>query len=39
VLNAAGNSITAFGIARDGSLTPLGSTSGLPVGANGLAAN
>lgn len=39
VLNAGGNSITAFSIARDGALAPTGSASGLPAGANGLAAN
>jgi 6-phosphogluconolactonase len=39
VLNSGGNSITSFAIARDGALTPAGTATGLPAGANGLAAN
>ena len=39
VLNAGGRSITSFGVARDGTLTPADSATGLPAGANGLAAN
>ena len=37
-LNAGSHSISAFAIESDGSLTHLGDTSGLPAGANGLAA-
>lgn len=39
VLNSGSNSITSFAIARDGTLTAKGSVTGLPTGANGLAAN
>jgi 6-phosphogluconolactonase len=39
VLNSGSNSITSFGIERDGTLAAGGSASGLPAGANGLAAN
>ncbi len=39
VLNGRGNSITAYGIARDGTLTASGRATGLPAGSNGLAAN
>jgi 6-phosphogluconolactonase len=39
VLNAGSRSITSFAIAGDGSLTAAGSVTGLPAGANGLAAN
>lgn len=38
-LNAGAHSISAFAIASDGSLEHLGETTGLPAGANGLAAN
>lgn len=37
-LNAGGQSISAFSVGSDGELTPLGTTSGLPGGANGLQA-
>lgn len=37
-LNGAGGSISAFRIGADGGLDPLGTTPGLPAGANGLAA-
>jgi hypothetical protein len=39
VLNAGGNSIASFAVARDGSLSATGSVAGLPAGSNGLAAN
>ncbi len=39
VLNGRGNSLSAFAIARDGTLTVTGSATGLPAGSNGLAAN
>jgi 6-phosphogluconolactonase len=39
VLNAGSHTITSFAIARDGSLSASGGAAGLPVGANGLAAN
>jgi 6-phosphogluconolactonase len=40
-LNSAGGTLGAFGINADGSLTNLGTTSGLPKGSslNGIAAN
>jgi 6-phosphogluconolactonase len=40
-LNSAGGTLGAFGINADGSLTSLGTTSGLPKGSslNGIAAN
>jgi len=37
-LNAGGHSLSGFLIRQDGSLEALGSTAGLPAGANGLAA-
>ena len=39
VLNAGGRSIQSFGIGGDGQLSAQGRAEGLPVGANGLAAN
>ena len=39
VLNSVSQSITSFSVGRDGSLANPGSVSGLPAGANGLAAN
>ena len=39
VLNSGSRSISSFSVAKDGSLANPGSVSGLPVGANGLAAN
>ncbi|MGH7559704.1 MAG: lactonase family protein [Gemmatimonadales bacterium] len=37
-LNGAGGTISAFRIESDGGLTPVGTTSGIPAGANGLVA-
>ena len=39
VLNSGSQTISSFTVAKDGSLANLGSAAGLPVGANGLAAN
>ncbi len=39
VLNSGSHTIGAYAIANDGTLAPNGSAVGLPVGANGLAAN
>ena len=39
VLNSGSQSISSFSVAKDGSLANPGSVSGLPAGANGLAAN
>ena len=39
VLNGGGRSVQSFGISRDGQLQAQGRIDGLPVGANGLAAN
>ena len=39
VLNSGSRSISSFSVATDGGLANPGSVSGLPVGANGLAAN
>jgi 6-phosphogluconolactonase len=39
VLNSGSQTISSFSVAKDGSLANPGSTAGLPVGANGLAAN
>ena len=39
VLNGGGHSISAYAVGNDGSLTSLQETAGLPVGANGLAAD
>lgn len=38
-LNSGSHTISSFTVAKDGSLTNPGSAAGLPVGANGLAAN
>ncbi len=38
-LNAAGRSISAFSVSSDGDLTALGTTTGVPLGANGLQAH
>ncbi len=39
VLNGAGHSVDVFAVATDGTLSSLQTVTGLPVGANGLAAN
>lgn len=39
VLNAGGHSISVFAVAENGSLSSLQTVTGLPMGANGLAAN
>jgi DNA-binding beta-propeller fold protein YncE len=39
VLNSGSQTISSFSVGQDGRLTNPGSGAGLPVGANGLAAN
>lgn len=39
VLNSGGHTISSFTVDKDGNLTSAGSVGGLPIGANGLAAN
>ena len=38
VLDSGDHSISAFSVRHDGALSPVGTTTGLPAGANGLAA-